>query len=202
MAQRPTIYGDLSRSICPSVYGHDPIKQAILLMLFGGVHKRTVEVSGAAKRRTARALAWNRLAGSAPAALNHHSSAAAQQRSSAAAQQRSSAAAQQRQSASTLIQTPKPLPRHQPRAQPPGHQPARRHQPGHHRGPLLRQEPAAQVRRRLFAARRVHQRQGLHRRRSDGVCGQGAAYSCGWCFCGAGVLSLGVRLLLGGSVEA
>ncbi len=44
MGQRPTIYGDLARSICPSVYGHEPIKQAILLMLFGGVHKRTLEV--------------------------------------------------------------------------------------------------------------------------------------------------------------
>ena len=44
MAARPTIYSDLSRSICPSVYGHDAIKQAILLMLFGGVHKRTIEV--------------------------------------------------------------------------------------------------------------------------------------------------------------
>lgn len=47
MGQRPTIYGDLSRSICPSVYGHDAIKQAILLMLFGGVHKRTLEARAA-----------------------------------------------------------------------------------------------------------------------------------------------------------
>ena len=43
MARRPTVYGDLARSVCPSVYGHDAIKQAILLMLFGGVHKRTLE---------------------------------------------------------------------------------------------------------------------------------------------------------------
>lgn len=48
MGQSATIYSDLTRSICPSVYGHDPIKQAILLMLFGGVHKRTLEVRHAA----------------------------------------------------------------------------------------------------------------------------------------------------------
>jgi DNA replication licensing factor MCM6 len=49
MARRPTIYGDLARSICPSVYGHEAIKQAILLMLFGGVHKRTLEVGSCAR---------------------------------------------------------------------------------------------------------------------------------------------------------
>jgi hypothetical protein len=50
MSERPSIYADLSRSICPSVYGHDAIKQAILLMLFGGVYKRTIEVGRACVR--------------------------------------------------------------------------------------------------------------------------------------------------------
>jgi DNA replication licensing factor MCM6 len=43
MRRSPSIYSDLYRSICPGVYGHDSIKQAVLLMLFGGVHKRTAE---------------------------------------------------------------------------------------------------------------------------------------------------------------
>lgn len=38
------VYAKLTRSICPSVWGHDAIKQAVLLMLFGGVHKKTKEV--------------------------------------------------------------------------------------------------------------------------------------------------------------
>ncbi|GLC44375.1 hypothetical protein PLESTB_000476200 [Pleodorina starrii] len=43
MARDPTIYQQLTRSICPSVFGHESIKQAVLLMLFGGVHKKTSE---------------------------------------------------------------------------------------------------------------------------------------------------------------
>ncbi|GIL73158.1 hypothetical protein Vretimale_4752 [Volvox reticuliferus] len=43
MARDPHIYQQLTRSICPSVFGHDNIKQAVLLMLFGGVHKKTPE---------------------------------------------------------------------------------------------------------------------------------------------------------------
>lgn len=39
------IYKDLTRSIAPQVYGHDDIKRAVLLMLFGGVHKQTKEVN-------------------------------------------------------------------------------------------------------------------------------------------------------------
>lgn len=39
------IYKDLTRSIAPQVYGHDDVKRAVLLMLFGGVHKQTKEVS-------------------------------------------------------------------------------------------------------------------------------------------------------------
>ena len=41
---KETIYRDLAASICPSVFGHEQVKQAILLMLFGGVHKQTKEV--------------------------------------------------------------------------------------------------------------------------------------------------------------
>lgn len=41
--QCPQIYLKLTKSLCPSVWGHDSIKQAVLLMLFGGVHKQTKE---------------------------------------------------------------------------------------------------------------------------------------------------------------
>ncbi len=44
MARDPHIYQQLTRSICPAVFGHESIKQAVLLMLFGGVSKRTPEV--------------------------------------------------------------------------------------------------------------------------------------------------------------
>lgn len=43
MSQRSTIYADLSRSVAPTVFGHDEIKRGLLLMLFGGVHKQTME---------------------------------------------------------------------------------------------------------------------------------------------------------------
>ncbi|PNW85268.1 hypothetical protein CHLRE_03g178650v5 [Chlamydomonas reinhardtii] len=43
MTRDPNIYQQLTKSICPSVFGHDSIKQAVLLMLFGGVHKKTAE---------------------------------------------------------------------------------------------------------------------------------------------------------------
>lgn len=46
MTRDPNIYQQLTKSICPSVFGHDSIKQAVLLMLFGGVHKKTAEVGG------------------------------------------------------------------------------------------------------------------------------------------------------------
>lgn len=45
MKSDPQIYDKLTRSIAPSVYGHEDIKRAILLMLIGGVHKETGEVS-------------------------------------------------------------------------------------------------------------------------------------------------------------
>ncbi|KAF4323462.1 hypothetical protein BBO99_00001347 [Phytophthora kernoviae] len=43
MQQDPDRYLKMAKSICPSVYGHDEIRKGILLMLFGGVHKRTLE---------------------------------------------------------------------------------------------------------------------------------------------------------------
>mmetsp|Transcript_2637 Transcript_2637/g.4428 ORF Transcript_2637/g.4428 Transcript_2637/m.4428 type:complete len:857 (-) Transcript_2637:354-2924(-) len=43
MSEKPNVYSDLVKSIAPSVYGHQDIKRAVLLMLFGGVHKETSE---------------------------------------------------------------------------------------------------------------------------------------------------------------
>lgn len=43
MLQTPHLYGKLVESICPGVFGHHEIKRGILLMLFGGAHKRTPE---------------------------------------------------------------------------------------------------------------------------------------------------------------
>lgn len=43
MKQDPILYDNLVRSIAPSVFGHDEVKRGILLMLFGGVHKSTIE---------------------------------------------------------------------------------------------------------------------------------------------------------------
>ncbi|KAG7389248.1 MCM DNA helicase complex subunit mcm6 [Phytophthora pseudosyringae] len=43
MQQDPDRYLKMAKSICPSVYGHDEIRKGILLMLFGGVHKKTME---------------------------------------------------------------------------------------------------------------------------------------------------------------
>lgn len=44
MKANAQIYRDLTKSIAPQVYGHDDVKRAVLLMLFGGVHKETKEV--------------------------------------------------------------------------------------------------------------------------------------------------------------
>ena len=41
MKETPGIYQKLATSLAPQVYGHDEIKRGILLMLFGGVHKRS-----------------------------------------------------------------------------------------------------------------------------------------------------------------
>lgn len=43
MKQDPDRYIKMAKSLCPSVYGHDEIRKGILLMLFGGVHKSTLE---------------------------------------------------------------------------------------------------------------------------------------------------------------
>jgi hypothetical protein len=46
----PGLFDDLARSICPSVYGCEAVKKAVLLMLLGGVHKQTKEVRHSAWR--------------------------------------------------------------------------------------------------------------------------------------------------------
>jgi MCM P-loop domain len=38
------VYQNITRSIAPGVHGHEDVKRAIALMLFGGVHKQTSEV--------------------------------------------------------------------------------------------------------------------------------------------------------------
>lgn len=43
MKDSPDLYKRLAKSIAPSVHGHEEIKRGILLMLFGGVHKKTAE---------------------------------------------------------------------------------------------------------------------------------------------------------------
>jgi len=43
MKSTPDLYSKLVRSIAPTVFGHEDVKRAVLLMLFGGVHKRTPE---------------------------------------------------------------------------------------------------------------------------------------------------------------
>eukprot|EP00730_Choanoeca_flexa_P020345 TRINITY_DN9942_c0_g2_i1.p1 TRINITY_DN9942_c0_g2~~TRINITY_DN9942_c0_g2_i1.p1 ORF type:complete len:809 (+),score=255.15 TRINITY_DN9942_c0_g2_i1:148-2574(+) len=43
MQSNPKIYQHLTESICPTVWGHDEVKRGVLLMLFGGVHKKTRE---------------------------------------------------------------------------------------------------------------------------------------------------------------
>lgn len=39
MSRDPDLFEKMVASIAPSIYGHDPIKQALLLQMFGGVHK-------------------------------------------------------------------------------------------------------------------------------------------------------------------
>lgn len=45
LARGPGLFDDLARSVCPAVYGCENVKKAVLLMLMGGVHKVTPEVS-------------------------------------------------------------------------------------------------------------------------------------------------------------
>lgn len=44
MTRDDDLYDNLTRSLAPGVHGHIDVKRAILLMLFGGVHKQTPEV--------------------------------------------------------------------------------------------------------------------------------------------------------------
>eukprot|EP00501_MAST-03F_sp_TOSAG23-6_P000154 GSMAST32.ASY1.ANO1.157.1 assembled CDS len=41
MKRTPHIYSKMAQSLAPDVFGHDEVKRGILLMLFGGVHKKT-----------------------------------------------------------------------------------------------------------------------------------------------------------------
>lgn len=43
MKEDRRLYEKMVKSIAPAVYGHEEIKKGILLMLFGGVHKETIE---------------------------------------------------------------------------------------------------------------------------------------------------------------
>lgn len=43
MYKTPQLYTHMAESVCPTVYGHMEIKRGILLMLLGGVHKKTME---------------------------------------------------------------------------------------------------------------------------------------------------------------
>ena len=43
MHGEPHLYNKLVESLCPSVFGHLEVKRGVLLMLFGGVHKKTQE---------------------------------------------------------------------------------------------------------------------------------------------------------------
>lgn len=43
MGNRPDIYHALAKCIAPTVYGHEDVKKAVLLMLVGGVNKTTAE---------------------------------------------------------------------------------------------------------------------------------------------------------------
>ncbi len=43
MKDSSSLYKNLSLLIAPSIYGHEEIKRGILLQLFGGVNKSTLE---------------------------------------------------------------------------------------------------------------------------------------------------------------
>ena len=43
MRNSPQLYTKMVESICPTVFGHTDVKRGVLLMLFGGVHKKTKE---------------------------------------------------------------------------------------------------------------------------------------------------------------
>ena len=41
LKQNPNLYEDLANSLFPSIFGQSQIKKALLLQLFGGIHKTT-----------------------------------------------------------------------------------------------------------------------------------------------------------------
>ena len=43
MSQTPNLYQKMVETVAPSVFGHQWVKRGVLLMLLGGVHKRTPE---------------------------------------------------------------------------------------------------------------------------------------------------------------
>lgn len=43
MRNTPQLYSRMVESVCPSVFGHQEVKRGVLLMLLGGVHKKTKE---------------------------------------------------------------------------------------------------------------------------------------------------------------
>eukprot|EP00033_Pygsuia_biforma_P003674 GCRY01004024.1.p1 GENE.GCRY01004024.1~~GCRY01004024.1.p1 ORF type:complete len:815 (-),score=288.74 GCRY01004024.1:255-2699(-) len=43
MRNEPRLYQTMVESFAPTIFGHDEVKRGILLMLFGGVHKQTVD---------------------------------------------------------------------------------------------------------------------------------------------------------------
>lgn len=43
MSETPDLYRRMVQSLTPAVHGHEEVKRGVLLMLFGGVHKRTPE---------------------------------------------------------------------------------------------------------------------------------------------------------------
>lgn len=45
MHDTSNLYNKMVESLCPEVFGHNEVKRGILLMLCGGVHKRTGEGS-------------------------------------------------------------------------------------------------------------------------------------------------------------
>lgn len=176
LARGPALFDDLARSICPSVYGCDSVKKAILLMLMGGVHKVTPEVRAKGQRhwwqcRTAVASFQE----SAREPFATHPALPGSSLSLTQPHVLSSSCTPTSLVPISHVFTPLTPPPHTHTlvAPPSGHQLAWRHQRGHYRGPLHSQEPDAQVRVGLPAPRSLHQRQGLHCCGTHSKCGAG-----------------------------
>jgi len=43
MRSQPDLYSKMVQSVAPNIYGHEDVKRGVLLLMFGGVHKRTPE---------------------------------------------------------------------------------------------------------------------------------------------------------------